>query len=133
MAAMPKTYIAKITTEFAAAHILRGYHGCCERLHGHNWQVEVEVKSHDLDNLGMVMDFAQIKQIANKFIKQLDHRYLNELAPFDKINPSCENIAAWLYEKIAPQIANFRAGCTIYSVTIWETTRSCVKFMHTDD
>jgi len=94
-------YTLKILTDFAAAHTLRNYPGACSRMHGHNWKVEVEVQSNELDSSGMVIDFKKIKNHTRQVTDELDHQYLNDLAPFDTINPTAENIAAYLFKRIA--------------------------------
>ena len=123
---MAGRYRTKIVTEFAAAHLLRGYPGICARLHGHNWKVDVEVVADGLDELGMSMDFRDIKAATNEVIGALDHRNLNDLPPFDKINPTAENVAAYIYKGLSEKINNERVS--VDSVTIWETERACVTY-----
>ena len=94
---MAAKYRLKVLTEFASAHTLRDYPGACSRMHGHNWKVETEVEASALDEVGMAVDFKQMKAAAREVGERLDHRYLNELEPFDKINPTAENIAAYMY------------------------------------
>ncbi len=123
---MPVTYTMKITTEFAAAHLLRGYDGPCNRMHGHNWRVEVEVAARSLDNIGMGIDFKVIKQATRQVVERLDHRNLNELPPFDRINPTAENIAAHLFRELEHRLNCERTR--VSAVTLWETERACVRY-----
>jgi len=123
---MPPCYTLKIVTDFAAAHTLRDYPGACSRMHGHNWKVEVEVKANDLDNTGMVLDFKHIRRATQAVIEQYDHQYLNEVAPFDTLNPTAENIAATLHKAIAQQLNDQRVS--VYATTIWETDRACARY-----
>jgi len=123
---MAAQYTLKILTEFASAHTLRDYPGACSRMHGHNWKVELEVVANSLNDTGMVIDFKQMKSAANAICDQLDHRYLNEIEPFTEINPTAENIAAWLYGEISKKINNEQAK--VSSLTLWETDRACVKY-----
>ena len=116
----------KIVTDFAAAHLLRGYPGPCSRLHGHNWKVEVEVTATRLDEIGMGMDFREIKTATKTVIDQMDHRHLNELPPFDEINPTAENIAAHIYQQLVEKLNNERVS--VHTVTLWETERACVSY-----
>ena len=116
----------KIVTDFAAAHLLRGYPGPCSRLHGHNWKVEVEVTATRLDEIGMGMDFRDIKTATKTVIDQMDHRHLNELPPFDEINPTAENIAAHIYQQLVEKLNNERVS--VHTVTLWETERACVSY-----
>jgi len=123
---MSALYTIKVITDFAAAHLLRGYAGECSRLHGHNWKVEVEVVASALNEVGMGIDFKDIKASTREVIGRLDHRNLNDLPPFDKINPTAENIAAHIYTTLAANLNNERAQ--VAAVTIWETERACVKY-----
>jgi len=123
---MSARYTLKVVTEFASAHSLRDYPGDCRRLHGHNWKVEVEASASELDELGMVVDFKVIKQLAKKITDELDHRYLNEIAPFDSINPTAENLAAYIFKRIASELK--APHVRIHAVTLWETERACVRY-----
>ena len=120
----------KIVTDFAAAHLLRGYPGICSRLHGHNWKVEVEVIASELDEVGMGMDFRDIKAATNELIGALDHRNLNEIPPFDEINPTAENISAYIFKGLSEKLNNERVS--VNAVTIWETDRASVTYSETD-
>lgn len=123
---MPGVYTLKVLTDFAAAHSLRGYPGDCARLHGHNWKVEVEVRAAQLDELGMVLDFKVIKAATRRACDALDHRFLNEIAPFDRVNPTAENIAAHLHQTLAKELNTDRAH--VLAVTVWETDRACARY-----
>ena len=123
-------YTLKILTDFAAAHTLRNYPGACSRMHGHNWKVEVEVKATALNSSGMVIDFKEIKRHTRTVTDRLDHQYLNDVAPFDTINPTAENIAVTIFEQISTTLNT--ATITVHSVTLWETDRACVRYQQTD-
>jgi len=123
---MSARYTLKVITEFASAHTLRDYPGACSRMHGHNWKVELEAIATKLDEVGMGVDFKQMKKIAREVGDRLDHRYLNELEPFTEINPTAENIAAYLYREISKQLNS--DSITVSSVTLWETERACVRY-----
>jgi 6-pyruvoyltetrahydropterin/6-carboxytetrahydropterin synthase len=107
-------YSVRVTTNFSSAHILRGYKGKCESLHGHNWKVEAEARSARLDKTGMVMDFHLLKDALAEVLSGLDHRYLNELPPFLKTNPTSENIARYIYERLEKRVAG------LHEVVVWE-------------
>lgn len=119
-------YTLKVTLDFAAAHQLRDYPGECSRLHGHNWKVEVEVTAHTLDAAGMGLDFKTIRRHARAVTDQLDHRHLNELAPFATVNPTAENIAAHIYRELQTRLNDERVR--VSAVTLWETERACVRY-----
>jgi 6-pyruvoyltetrahydropterin/6-carboxytetrahydropterin synthase len=115
-------YKIKIEGDFSAAHNLRGYRGKCEDLHGHNWKVEVEVLSPKLDKIGMVMDFKCLKEKLYNFLEKLDHKYLNNIAYFKKINPTSENIAKYLYTNLQKEIRG------LHSVTVWESDKASATY-----
>ena len=123
---MAASYNLKIVTDFASAHTLRDYPGACSRLHGHNWKVEVEVMASSLDKVGMGVDFKEIKKATKQVTAELDHRYINEIKPFDEINPTAENIAAYIYKGVSELINNDRVQ--VHAVTLWETERACVRY-----
>jgi len=123
---MPSRYTLKIVTDFAAAHSLRDYSGSCSRLHGHNWKVEVEVMAKSLDDAGMVLDFKHIRRTTHEVIEQYDHQYLNDIAPFDNLNPTAENIAAIIHRAVAERLNDDRVS--VCATTIWETDRACARY-----
>ncbi len=123
---MPACYTLKIITEFASAHSLRDYPGECRYLHGHNWKVETEISAHKLDELGMVIDFKAVKSATKTITDRLDHRYLNDIKPFDKINPTAENIAAFLYQALSEKLNN--EVVKVKAITLWETERASVRY-----
>ncbi len=123
---MPPRYTLKIVTDFAAAHSLRNYPGDCSRLHGHNWKVEAEVVATELNEVGMGIDFKTIKTETKVLVDQLDHRYLNEIPPFDETNPTAENIAAFIYQGLSKKLNG--ATLRVSAITLWETERACVRY-----
>ncbi|MFP4251549.1 MAG: 6-carboxytetrahydropterin synthase QueD [Guyparkeria sp.] len=125
---LPSGGIYTLTTEveFAAAHRLHGYDGNCARLHGHNWRVVIEVSGRQLDEVGMVVDFKVIRARAREIAKRLDHAYLNEVPPFDSVNPTAEHIAAYFHRSLA---AGFDTDAyRVSAVTVWENDRSSATF-----
>lgn len=115
-------YNVKVEANFSSAHNLRGYKGKCEELHGHNWKIEVVASKGRLDKAGMVMDFKYLKTELNKCIEKLDHKYLNNLAYFKKVNPTSENIARYIYDTLKANVAGLK------SVTVWENTASSATY-----
>ena len=119
-------YKLTIITDFSSAHSLRNYPGDCKRVHGHNWKVEVEVESLVLNDLGMVIDFKEIKKQTKKTCKTLDHYYLNDLDYFNQINPTAENIAKYLFTELTKQLnTNI---IQVSSVTLWETDSAKITY-----
>ena len=123
---MSPTYTLKILADFASAHTLRDYPGDCSRMHGHNWKLEVEVTATSLNEHGMGMDFKTIKTATRALAKTLDHRYLNDIPPFDTVNPTAENIAQYFYQSLSKTL-NIETA-KISGVTLWETDRACVRY-----
>ena len=119
-------YTLKVVSDFASAHTLRDYPGACSRMHGHNWKVEAEVEASGLDAVGMGVDFKVIKGAVRELTEQLDHRYLNEIPPFDTVNPTAENIAAHLFRGLSAVLNDQRIR--VKAITLWETERACVRY-----
>lgn len=119
-------YKITVKSHFSAAHRLRGYRGKCENLHGHNWMVKAVVAAIDLNKIGIIMDFQELKEILNEVLKLLDHKYLNELHPFKKVNPTSENIAKFIYDKLNSKIKN--QDIKLVSVDIGETGTSYATY-----
>ena len=115
-----------VAMNFSAAHNLKGYQGKCEALHGHNWKVEVILRSDKLDNIGMVEDFSAIKDKLKNILSLFDHKYLNVLPYFKKKNPTSENIAKLIFEKMKEKLKSTQLG--ISSVKVWETDTSCATY-----
>ncbi|UCD84355.1 MAG: 6-carboxytetrahydropterin synthase QueD [Deltaproteobacteria bacterium] len=112
-------YKLTIKTQFSAAHQLRGYRGKCENLHGHNWRVEVTIASEKLDDLGMVIDFKELKQRVGEILEELDHQFLNEHPPFQEVNPSSENIARHIFDRLCEGITE--PHLQVDQVAVWES------------
>lgn len=112
--------------EFSAAHSLRGYKGKCENLHGHNWNVRLQLVANELDSLGMVIDFEEVKNALITINSKLDHQNLNEVVPFDKINPTSENIAKYIFQEASTMLTTDRVK--IDRVMVWEKASSCAIY-----
>ena len=116
-----------ITQSFSAAHRLKESGGACEKLHGHNFTVEVSLSSPDLSDAGVVIDFKIVKEWTDEILKELDHKYLNELSCFHGLNPSAENVAKFIYDRVLQKAKdhNLDVAC----VTVWEEedTRASYK------
>ena len=115
-------YSIKVEDHFSSAHNLRGYKGKCEELHGHNWKVEIVVRRKDLDKIGMVLDFKFLKMQLKKALDKLDHKHLNRLPYFKKVNPTSEQIAKYLFDTLSRKISE------LSSVTVWESENSCAQY-----
>ncbi|MGR3309799.1 MAG: 6-carboxytetrahydropterin synthase QueD [Candidatus Brocadiales bacterium] len=107
-----------VETNFAAAHSIRGYKGKCENVHGHNWKVQVVLTSEKLDELGMVIDFKDVKGVTQHILERFDHTYLNELDEFTEENPTTENLSRILYSELSKKLPS---GIAVSKVTVWES------------
>lgn len=117
-------YTVRVQSHFSSAHNLRGYRGKCEDLHGHNWRVEAEVSSEKLDDIGMVIDFKEIKKSLADIMSYLDHKYLNDIDEFKQDNPTSENIAHYIHKSMSVK----HPGLKIKAVTVWETETSSATY-----
>ncbi len=120
-------YALIVRGEFSAAHRLPGSGGRCERLHGHNWRVEVRVLAEELDETGMALDFHLLKEWLREVLGELDHRFLNDLPPFRRENPTAENIARFVYERIASRLPEGRVSMD--RVVVWESEETAAVYM----
>ncbi len=123
---MAQQFILKTLLDFASAHSLRGYPGDCAKLHGHNWKIEVEVIGHELNEIGMLIDFKEIKRHAKAVIDELDHSFLNDHPHFQTLNPTAEHIAQYIYREIQNRIGSNQLK--MHRLTVWENDRNCVIY-----
>lgn len=106
---------------FASAHALRNYKGRCENVHGHNWKVQVVIQGERLDGTGLLVDFIDVKNLMAGIIDRIDHQFLNEIPPFDVVNPSAENIAEYFCQKMIEGLGDTPVPVKVTEVKIWET------------
>jgi len=119
-------YEVTIRKSFAAAHLLREIGGKCEELHGHNFFVEVSTAAESLNEEGLLIDFRLLKRWTDEVLEELDHKYLNELKYFKKINPSSEQIARFLFDRIAAKAGP--ANLPLSRVTVWESENARASY-----
>ena len=119
-------YEVTIKKTFSAAHILKEIGGRCEELHGHNFLVEVSVSAPELNKEGLLIDFRVLKKWTHDILETLDHKYLNEVDYFKDINPSSEQVARLIYDRIAEKA--IPEGYTVSRVTVWESDNARVSY-----
>ena len=119
-------YQVSVEQHFDAAHFLRGYHGKCEALHGHRFRVVVRIKASKVDDIGMAYDFVELNRKLGDTLSRFDHTCLNDVLPFDKVNPSSENIASTIYNELQPKLAG--APVSLACVEVWESPHSGVAY-----
>ena len=119
-------YEISVESHFDAAHFLRGYQGKCEAMHGHRYRVVVKVRASQLDDIGLAYDFTELKRHLKVILSRFDHTCLNDLKPFDSINPSAENIAATIYDELKKKLA--AEPITLTCVEAWESPTTGVAY-----
>ena len=122
-------YEVQKSAEFSAAHALRDYEGPCARNHGHNYRIEIVVRGETLDGQRLLIDFSELDRILAPLVARLDHQNLNEIPPFDRVNPTAEAIAEWFYRGMAEPVAKATDGrARLRAVRLWETPDSWVVY-----
>lgn len=115
-------YRIMVEDTFASAHQLVGYEGPCENIHGHTWKVQIFLKGTRLNKLGMLFDFKEAKKILRDIISDFDHKNLNEVKYFKKMNPTAENIAKVFYDEL-------KKSCPLLDKTIiWESEKTYAEY-----
>jgi 6-pyruvoyltetrahydropterin/6-carboxytetrahydropterin synthase len=115
-----------IETQFSAAHQLRCYKGKCEKLHGHNWKIQVYILSERLNDIDIAIDFHELKKLTIEIIAPLDHSFLNDIFPFTEKNPSSENIAKWIYDSLKKRLGG--DDIDLSAVTVWESETASATY-----
>jgi 6-pyruvoyltetrahydropterin/6-carboxytetrahydropterin synthase len=115
---------------FAAGHALRGYKGKCENVHGHNYKVRVTLTGAQLDSTGLLFDFVEVKHRMDAIIERLDHRFINDIPPFDQLNPSAENLARYFYQELDHALRETTAEVPVRigEVRVWETDSTTAAY-----
>lgn len=124
-------YEISVEQEFEAAHYLRGYRGKCENMHGHHFRVIARLRTRKLDRVGIAYDFTILRDQLGQILARFDHTCLNDVAPFDEVNPTSENIASSVYRELQALIKG--KGVALSSVQVWESPRSCVTYFLDED
>jgi len=120
--------------QISAAHAIRGHTRGCQNLHGHNYRVRVFATARELDDIGMVIDFADLKAMVSEVVGPLDHRVINEIAPFDERNTTAELISQWVYREVSRRLAGLgvldgvASRVRVTRVEVWETPTSCAIY-----
>ena len=119
---------------FSAAHAIRGHTRGCQNLHGHNYRVRVHLRASRLDELGMVLDFADLKQMMQEIVGPFDHQVINDIPPFDQRNTTAELLSEYVFQEVARRLAGLEPGqpgeprVRVVKVEVWETETSCAIF-----
>ncbi|OEF98514.1 6-carboxytetrahydropterin synthase QueD [Desulfuribacillus alkaliarsenatis] len=122
-------YELKIISSFDAAHSLKGYQGDCANLHGHTWTIEVYVVGDKLNELGLLVDFKDVKKYTNEIVQRLDHQYLNNLPDFQakELNPTAENLSKYIYDELVKKLGHL--DVEVSKVAVWESPKACATYL----
>ena len=120
-------FIVSVQAHYDSAHFLRHYHGKCERLHGHRYVVELALATEELDRSGIAFDFVDIKKNLRELADHLDHNNLNDLPPFDEIEPSAENQAKYFHDEMKRRLPPRMADAIVYA-RVWETPTQWAQY-----
>jgi len=115
-----------IEETFAAGHALRNYKGKCENVHGHNYRCQVTLAGNELDEIGLLVDFVELKRVVHAVLDRMDHQWLNEFPPFNKLNPSAENMAKYIYDEVSSGLGT--ANARVSAVRLWETDTASATY-----
>jgi len=126
-------YEISVEKTFEAAHYLRGYKGKCENMHGHRYTIVVKVSAQKLNDIGLAYDFTDLKKYLGEILERYDHTCLNDVKPFDKINPSAENLAATIYKELKKSLDKARSKLAkepinLTAVEAWENPQQGVEY-----
>ena len=113
----------RVEHSFPAGHALRNYPGKCANVHGHNYRVQVAVRGAGLSEIGLLIDFSDLKRALRGICEELDHQFLNDLPAFAERNPSAENLALYIYEEMNTRMSAdlARSAARIAEVVVQET------------
>jgi 6-pyruvoyltetrahydropterin/6-carboxytetrahydropterin synthase len=113
---------------FSSGHALRGYKGKCENPHGHNYRVQVTLEGPQLDSIGLLIDFTELKRVIRNVVQRLDHQFINDLEPFTTVNPSAENMAKYFFDEVTRQLTDLPGGAHVTNIVIWETDTASARY-----
>jgi len=121
-------YILEKTLDFDSAHFLKNYKGACSRLHGHCWKLKAVITGNRLNKLGILIDFKDIKEI----LKQFDHHEINKFPPFNKINPTAENLSKFFKDELQKYCNTLDNKPIVQYIDVYETETSLARYQIED-
>jgi 6-pyruvoyltetrahydropterin/6-carboxytetrahydropterin synthase len=126
---LERMFEVTVEAAFSAGHYLRNYHGKCENPHGHNYRVLVTLAGESVDDSGLLLDFKQLKEILRPTVEYLDHQMINDLEPFQTLNPSAENLARFFFERTHEQVSVLSSSRVhVSACTVYETDTSAATY-----
>jgi 6-pyruvoyltetrahydropterin/6-carboxytetrahydropterin synthase len=116
-----------IEESFSSGHALRNYRGKCENVHGHNYRCQVSIQGEKLDEIGLLVDFVELKRVVHSVLDRMDHQWLNDFPPFDVLNPSAENMAKFIYDEVSSGLQG-KNGIRVAAIRLWETDTASATY-----
>jgi 6-pyruvoyltetrahydropterin/6-carboxytetrahydropterin synthase len=116
-----------IEESFSSGHALRNYRGKCENVHGHNYRCQVSIQGEKLDEIGLLVDFVELKRVVHSVLDRMDHQWLNDFPPFDILNPSAENMAKFIYDEVSSGLEG-KNGIRVAAIRLWETDTASATY-----
>jgi len=120
-------FVVSVQAHYDSAHFLRNYKGKCERLHGHRYVVELALMAQELNESGIAYDFVDVKRELRALADHLDHQNINELPPFDELEPSAENQARYFFDEMKQRLPAPMNDAVLY-VRVWETPTQWAQY-----
>ena len=118
-------YTLSVNKSISAAHQLQDYNGPCARIHGHNWKIQIDVYTEKLDERGIAVDFNDLEKWLWQIVGPFDHQLINTVKPFDRVNPTAENLALYIFKEMKKRLP---AGVRLARVSAWETENCMVSY-----
>jgi 6-pyruvoyltetrahydropterin/6-carboxytetrahydropterin synthase len=118
-------YTLAVEKDISMAHQLNDYQGPCARIHGHNWKFRIECNAEHLDELGIAIDFIDIEKWLEEILNPFDHNLINLIPPFDKTNPTAENLVKYVFEEMKTKLPD---TIELRRVSAWETESCMVSY-----
>jgi len=120
-------YRVEAETTFSALHQLRGYFGSTERMHGHDWRVTIRLEGRELSKEGYLVDFVALERWLAALANHYEHEVLNELPPFDRLNPTAEHLARVVAEQLDEAFGG--EGVRVHSVRVEEAPGCFAEYL----
>jgi 6-pyruvoyltetrahydropterin/6-carboxytetrahydropterin synthase len=118
-------FTISVERHFRASHQLTLPDGSKEPVHNHDWVVAASLSSEKLNNMGVVMDFQALKAMVDKTIAGFNNTSLDEIGYFQRNNPSAENVAKYIYDKLRNELPE---GVKLRNIRVVEEPGCSAKF-----
>lgn len=121
-------FSVRVEARFESAHFLRSYRGISEPLHGHSYRVEaeLELRGGALDEDELAVDFVEAGRKLREIASRLDYGCINDIAPFDRLNPTAENVARWFQQQLQQGMDS--SGAVVTEIRLFEGPVNSVRY-----